>query len=46
MVLTGLGLVNPQLYRIPHFCQNKPTSRLIAPAVAPEQLHDDTRGRA
>jgi transposase len=46
MVLNGLGFVNQQLYLVPQFFQNKPTSRLIAPAIAPEQLNDDTLGRA
>lgn len=46
MVLNGLGFVNQQLYLVPQFFQNKPTSRLIAPAIAPEHLHDDTLGRA
>jgi transposase len=27
MVLNGLGFVNQQLYLVPHFFQNKPTSR-------------------
>lgn len=46
MVLNGLGFVNQQLYLVPHFFQNKPTSRLIAPAGAASHLHDDTLGRA
>jgi transposase len=46
MVLNGLGFVNQQLYLVPHFYRNKPTSRLIAPAIAPEQLNDDALGRA
>lgn len=46
MVLNGLGFVTQQLYLVPQFFQNKPTSRLIAPAIAPEHLHDDTLGRA
>jgi transposase len=46
MVLNGLGFVNQQLYLVPQFFQNKPTSRLIAPAIAASQLHDDTLGRA
>jgi len=46
MVLNGLGFVHQQLYLVPQFSQNQPTSRLIAPAIAPEHLHDDTLGRA
>jgi transposase len=46
MVLNGLGFINQALYLVPRFFQNKPTSRLIAPRVAPEQLNDDALGRA
>src|SRR5215813_13989036 len=46
MVLNGLGFINQALYLVPHFFQNKPTFRLIAPRVAPEQLNDDALGRA
>jgi transposase len=46
MVLNGLGFVNQQLYLVPHFFQNKPTSRLIAPAIQASHLNDDTLGRA
>lgn len=46
MVLNGLGCINQALYLVPRFFQNKPTSRLMAPRVAPEQLHDDALGRA
>jgi transposase len=46
MVLNGLGFVNQQLYLVPHFFQNKPTSRLIAPAIKASHLNDDTLGRA
>ena len=46
MVLNGLGFVNHALYLVPRFFQNKPTSRLIAPRVAPVQLNDDALGRA
>ena len=45
MVLNGLGFVNQQLYLVPHFFQNKPTSRLIAPAIHASHLNDDTLGR-
>ena len=46
MVLNGLGFVNHALSLVPRFFQNKPTSRLISPRVAPEQLNDDALGRA
>jgi transposase len=46
MVLNGLGFVNQQLYLVPHFFQNKPTSQLIAPTIAAQHLNDDTLGRA
>src|SRR5438128_9327769 len=46
MALNGLGFVNQQLYLVPHFFQNKPTSRLIAPAIQASHLNDDTLGRA
>ena len=46
MVLNGLGFVNQQLYLVPHFFQNKPLSRLIAPAIEASHLNDDTLGRA
>jgi len=45
MVLNGLGFVNQQLYLVPYFFQNKPTSRLIAPAIKASHLNDDTLGR-
>jgi transposase len=46
MVLNGLGFVNHQLDLVPHFFQNKPLSRLIAPGMQASHLHDDTLGRA
>ncbi len=46
MVLKGLGFVNHALYLVPRFFHNKPTSRLIAPRVAPAQLNADALGRA
>jgi transposase len=46
MVLNGLGFINQQLYLIPHFFQNKPLSRLIAPGIQASHLNDDTLGRA
>jgi len=46
MVLNGLGFVNQQLYLVPHFFQNKPLSRLIAPGIQAGHLNDDTLGRA
>ena len=46
MVLNGLGFVNQQRYLVPHFFQNTPTYRLIAPAIHASHLNDDTLGRA
>ena len=46
MVLNGLGFVNQQLYLVPHFFQNKPLPRLIAPGIEARHLNDDTLGRA
>ena len=46
MVLHGLGCINQARYLVPRCFQNKPTSRLMAPCVAPEQLNDDALGRA
>ena len=46
MVLNGLGFLNQQLYLVPHFFQNKPSSRLIAPGIQASHLNDDTLGRA
>src|SRR5215510_9338978 len=46
MVLNGLGFINQQLYLVPHFLQNKPIARLIAPGIQPSHLNDDTLGRA
>src|SRR5262245_43253628 len=46
MVLNGLGFINQALYLVPRFFQNKPTSRLISPRVAPKPLNDDALGRA
>src|SRR5262247_3765269 len=34
------------LYLVPHFFQNKPLSRLIAPGIQASHLNDDTLGRA
>src|ERR671914_1201101 len=44
MVLNGLGFVNPRLYRIPHFFQDKPTERLLGAGICPEHLNDDVTG--
>jgi len=46
MGLNGLGFLNQQLYLVPHFFQNKPLARLIAPGIQASHLHDDTLGRA
>src|SRR2546422_9762717 len=46
MGLNGLGFVSHALSLVPRLFQHKPTSRLIAPRVAPAQLNDDALGRA
>ena len=46
MVLNGLGCINQALYLVPRFFHHRPTSRLISPRVAPDQLNDDALGRA
>jgi transposase len=46
MVLNGLGFINQPLYLVPHFFQNKPLSRLIAPGIQASHRNDDTLGRA
>src|SRR5215510_10646635 len=46
MVLNGLGFLNQQLYLVPHFFQNKPISRLIAPVIQASHIHNDTLQRA
>jgi transposase len=47
MVLNGLGFVNQQLYLVPRFFQDKPTSRLLAPMlIEAKHLNDDALGRA
>jgi transposase len=45
MVINGLGFINQQLYLVPHFFQNTPISRLIAPGIHASHLNDDTLGR-
>jgi transposase len=46
MVLNGLGFLTHQRSLVPHFFQNKPISRLLAPGIEASQLNDDTLGRA
>jgi Domain of unknown function (DUF4277) len=46
MVRNGLGCVNQRLDLVPQCCQHTPTSRRIAPAMAPAPRHDETLGRA
>src|SRR3989442_12588291 len=46
MGLNGLGFLNQPLSLGPHFFQNKPLSRLIAPGMQASHLNDDTLGRA
>src|SRR6185503_13518146 len=42
MVLNGLGFLNQQLYLVPHFFQNNPISRLIAPRIQASHPNDHT----
>jgi len=44
--LNGLGCINQALSLVPSVFQNKPTSRLMSPRVAPGPLNDDALGRA
>lgn len=46
MVLNGLGFTNQCLYLVPHFFQNKPVERLIAPGITADKLNDDALGRS
>lgn len=46
MILNGLGFVNQRLYLVPQFFETKPTERLLGAGILPEQLNDDTLGRA
>jgi transposase len=39
MVLNGLGFLHQQLYLVPHFFQDKPISRLIAPGIQASHLN-------
>ena len=44
--LHGLGFIHQALSLVPRFFHTKPTSRRLAPRVAPAPLHDDALGRA
>src|SRR5438093_5404836 len=46
MVRNGLGFLHHALSLVPRFFQHTPTSRRIAPRVAPAQLNDAALGRA
>src|SRR5262249_47842589 len=46
MVLHGRGFLNQQLYRVPHFFQHQPISRLMAPGLQASHRKEDTLGRA
>jgi len=46
MVLNALGFVGRALYLTPEFFQNKPVDILISADLQPEDLNDDTLGRA
>src|SRR5919201_852853 len=45
MVLNGLGFLNQPLYLVPHFFQNQPLPRLLAPGIQASHLNDDALGR-
>jgi transposase len=45
MVLNGLGFVNPQLYLVPSFFDNKPTQRLLGAGIEAAHLNDEVLGR-
>jgi Domain of unknown function (DUF4277) len=42
----GLGCLHHALDLVPRWCQQKPTSRLMAPRMVPAPLNDDALGRA
>ncbi|NOQ35535.1 MAG: DUF4277 domain-containing protein [Methylococcaceae bacterium] len=46
MVINGLGFTQSSLYLTPHFFEDKPSERLIAPNIKAEHLDDTTLGRA
>lgn len=46
MVPNGLGFVNHRLYLVPHFFANKPTDRLVGPAIKAAHLNDEVLGCA
>jgi len=46
MVINGLGFTQSPLYLTPHFFEDKPTDRLIAPNIQADHLNDTTLGRA
>lgn len=46
MVINGLGFTQSPLYLTPHFFEDKPVERLIAPHIQAEQLNDTNLGRA
>jgi transposase len=46
MGLNGLGCLTQQLSLVPHFVQNKPLARLIAPGMPASHRNEDTLGRA
>jgi transposase len=46
MIINGLGFSNRPLYLFPQFFDKKPVDVLIGGDVTPEELNDDTIGRA
>jgi len=46
MILNALGFTSRALYLTPEFFRNKPVELLFGPGVTPEDLNDDSLGRA
>lgn len=46
MILNGLGMSSRHLYLTPEFYSNKPTELLLGKGILPEDLNDDSLGRA
>lgn len=46
MIINGLGFSNRPLYLFPQFFEKKPVDVLIGGDITPEELNDDTIGRA
>lgn len=46
LILNALGFVSRPLYLTPEFFQNKPVDLLLGEHITPQQLNDDSLGRA